>query len=264
VVLSDYHGGQSIAKANPHALVVVVSSWPEILELARALSLGARSEIEGQPAFKFLLGGREVVIQTVVWDNLDDTQEMAIAYLEGAGGIDDDKKEKTGELSQAGWGRVFKLMRGLIKGLRALPVNVVMVAGAAERETSKGAGTYRVVPAVDGKLRAKLGGWCHAIGYTRVRLRDGSPTYEICFRLGQSFDTKPAPGFPASIENTLAPGQTTLGSLLFAQAERYWPAGTVVPHTAGDSASWVGPEITEEQQAQQQEKPRVTAVRQRG
>lgn len=230
VVLTEDNGVPTIARWNPGADVEVVRDWRDFVGFCDALTKGSPRTVDGQPGYGFTWRGSARSCQTVVIDSFGDVQEM---LFRAVGGPEE-------ELTQKDWGTVYRMARRVLKeGLRAVPVCKVVITHSMEDVDENG--YRRVRPALSGKLANWIGAWHAAVGYARTRRHENRMIHEVCWRLGDSYDTKPAPGFPVVSEMTSTPGQTTLGSLLLAQAERCYDGDVVVPHYEHDNVRFVGP-----------------------
>ncbi len=204
-VLFEPQGLPSVAMANPDAEVVVIRKYEDALNVLQALRCGAQTELNGQPAFKFKLGGRTtkpVVCQTVVIDSLTELQEMALEHYSRGSARPD----------FAVWGQVQGDIKSALSDLRTLPVNVVCLTLLNDSTDDNGA-LLKCEPALYGKAKAFAPRYFSGVGVaTKKRSKSKGTVYSIHWDADARFVTKKPPA-PAGVD---FPAKTTgtLGSIL--------------------------------------------------
>uniref|UniRef100_A0A6M3KTW2 Putative ATPase domain containing protein n=1 Tax=viral metagenome TaxID=1070528 RepID=A0A6M3KTW2_9ZZZZ len=148
-------------------------------------------------------GGEEIFFQTLVVDSLTDVQEKVVKSYEN-----DDF-----DITQQSWGRVHRMVSGVLDMLRALPVNLIMTCLCSSELYSDG---LRRSPLLYGKrFPAQVGKWFSAVGFVTTAEDNGELAHGVVWRPRKDIVAKPAPGFPAGSRFDLTEkGSGTLGSLL--------------------------------------------------
>lgn len=210
VLLTEAHGLHSVNAVAPDALVEVIQDWKHLCLVMRALKKGGQVMTEdGQSAYIVTMPDRscleewapysgdeeprDYVIQTVVLDSLSDVHQRVVDHYPP-------QKGKDGTEGPA-WMKVQKAMSSLLSSLRQLPVSIVVLALASERQDESK--RRYIEPALFGQLSRQVGQYFSGVGYAYLHEAYNAEgkrehSYRIAWRASASTITKSFPrhGFP--------------------------------------------------------------------
>lgn len=227
ILLTETHATNKIGRVAPDAIVHHIHRYEDFIEVMKALMAGRSVVLDiwggKQPAFAFDWHGQQVVCQTIVIDSMTDLQSHLETWV----------ASNPTEITIQEWGRITQNTKALMRDLRSLPVNMVVLA--LEDETVDDRKVRRIAPAIRGKVGKMIGQWFSAVGYTTKVSVEKGVDYVICWELPSTYTTKRELGFPSKMQVKLKEGCGTLGSLMLSIME----GGVAVPAGADDRADLV-------------------------
>lgn len=227
VIQTEPQGLASVFASNPDAHALIPDTWVDYVQVAQMLKAATQVTLDnGQVANQVNINGEEIQFQTLVLDSFTDLQVKCIQALSGQTGAKAMDIKSTAQMSIQQWGKLSDVMAQVLRDLRALPCNVVVICLADERYDNED--RRRVVPLLAGrKMPSTVGQYFNAVGYLTT---DRNEVPVTVWSPSGRFISKPAPGFPA-ITSTR---ECSLGSLLLHTYKM-----ESVAHLPGDSPDTV-------------------------
>jgi pyocin large subunit-like protein len=180
--LVESQGFQTIRTSNPDAMVVGskgakgnpcirnMAELRQLIGLAVSGALGA--------------AGRE----TLVIDSITEVQQMMMDEIMSK------KTKNKGEMSMRDWGTLASKMRGLLRMLRDLPMNVIVIALCDWQEDEE-TGFRSLSPLVKGRSTSKeLNGFFNFVGYAYKRRTENGVEHFVMTEGDEKYLVKPFAG----------------------------------------------------------------------
>lgn len=242
IICTERQAVPAINRVAPDAIIELVTAWHvndkadgiglrqlvEVIKRGRVL----KNKKTGQQGWTFKLEGKQYGFQTLVVDSISDIRDMLAEHYAAANGV----------CTRDGWGKVQANMRALLRDLRSLQCNLVVIALA--KEVARGEDDPpRVLPDLAGQLALTAGQYFSGVVYTQKQKRGNKTVYSLNWDMGEQYITK-IPPHPVDVDmpgqmlrDINEPGCSTLGSILM----RLYPDRAVasLEHDSADKVFWM-------------------------